>query len=309
MFNHYSVMLEESIQLLDIKPDGIYVDMTLGGAGHSQAIYQKLNAQGKLICFDQDQLAITNAENIFKDKENVIIIKDNFSNIKNRLKEIGVNKVDGVIFDLGVSSMQFDTKERGFSYRFDHRLDMRMNQDQELSAYEIVNQASFNDLLYYLSAYGEEKYAKQIARNIEKTRVNKPIETTFDLVEVVKHSLPQAVLKKKGHPAKKTFQAIRIAVNNELDLFEKALKDSVELLNFGGRIVVITFHSLEDRICKRIFKDLTTSKIPKNIIVAEDDVNFKLIKNKVVLPSDSELDENSRSKSSKLRVIERVKED
>lgn len=306
MFNHYSVMLTEAIKLLDIKPDGIYVDMTLGGAGHSQAIYQQLNKSGLLICFDQDQLAIDNAQKIFKNKENVIIIKANFSQLKQELEKLNIEKVDGFIFDLGVSSMQLDEKERGFSYRFDYRLDMRMNQDQEYSAYDLVNQASFNDLVYYLSRYGEEKFAKQIARNIEKKRQDKPIETTFELVEIIKQSLPQAVLKKQGHPAKKTFQAIRIAVNNELEVFEQALYQAVDLLNVNGRIVVITFHSLEDRLCKQIFKEYTTSKLPKQII-AEDDVKYRLINSKVIVASEEELNENRRSKPSKMRAIERVK--
>ncbi|MDF9866819.1 16S rRNA (cytosine1402-N4)-methyltransferase [Bacilli bacterium PM5-3] len=309
MFNHYSVMLEESINLLNIKPSGTYVDMTLGGAGHSQAIYNKLD-NGRLICFDQDDLAISNAKNVFENKDNVFLINKNFANYQETLNELGINGVDGVIFDLGVSSMQFDIPERGFSYRFDAKLDMRMNQNSSLSAYEVVNDYSFHDLLRIISRYGEEKYAKQIARNIEKNREDKKIETTFELVEIIKKSLPQSVLKKKGHPAKKTFQAIRIEVNKELEVFEKALVAAIESLNVGGRVVVISFHSLEDRLCKNIFKEYTTSKLPKDLVDISgiEDIKYKLVKSKVVLPSESELSENSRSKSSKLRVIEKIKE-
>ncbi|MEG0283566.1 MAG: 16S rRNA (cytosine(1402)-N(4))-methyltransferase RsmH [Erysipelotrichales bacterium] len=308
MFNHYSVMLNESIEQLNIKPDGIYVDMTLGGAGHSKAIMDKLD-QGQLICFDQDIVAINNAKKAFKDNDNVSLVHNNFSSYKESLNQLGIDKVDGVIFDLGVSSVQFDTQERGFSYRFDARLDMRMNQEASLSAFEVVNEYEFKDLHYILARYGEEKFAKQIARNIEKERSIKPIETTFELVEIIKKSMPQAALKKKGHPAKKTFQAIRIEVNKELDVFEKSLHDAIESLNVGGRVVVITFHSLEDRMAKKIFKEYSTSNVPKGMPIVEgvNDVNYKMINSKVILPSDEELDENRRSKSSKLRVIEKIK--
>lgn len=308
MFDHYSVMLNETIELLDIKADGIYVDMTLGGAGHASKIYEKLNENGKLIAFDQDITAIENAQKVFENAPNVYLVQSNFENLKNTLISLDIDKVDGVLFDLGVSSVQFDTPERGFSYRFDSKLDMRMDQDASLTAYEIVNHFDFKEIMYILSAYGDEKFAKQIARNIEKQRAIKPIETTFELVDVIKQALPQAVLKKKGHPAKKTFQALRIAVNRELDVFEKALNDAIEVLNLHGRIAIITFHSGEDKIAKRIFKDLTTSKIPKDVpIFNEDDVKFKLIKAKSVIPSKEELDENNRSHSSRLRVIEKIK--
>ncbi|WP_423364506.1 16S rRNA (cytosine(1402)-N(4))-methyltransferase RsmH [Mycoplasma sp. P36-A1] len=308
MFDHYSVMMKESINMLNINPEGIYVDMTLGGAGHSSQIYEKLSSKGKLICFDQDIVAIENAKEVFKEKENVYIINSNFANLKEELAKINITKVDGILFDLGVSSVQFDTPERGFSYRYDARLDMRMDQDASLSAYEIINDFSFNDIVYILRAYGDEKFAKQIARTIEKKRLIKPIETTFELVDAIKESLPQAVLKKKGHPAKKTFQALRIAVNKELDVFEQALLDAVDILNVNGRIAVITFHSGEDKICKRIFKQLTTSKIPKNIpVFVEDDIDFRLINTKSIVPSNEELHENNRSHSSRLRVIEKIK--
>ena len=309
MFNHYSVMLNESIELLNIKEDGIYVDMTLGGAGHSKLIAQKLN-QGKLICFDQDNLAINNAKEIFATNKNVCLVNKNFASLKETLAELNINGVDGIIFDLGVSSMQFDLGDRGFSYRFDARLDMRMNQEVSLSAYEVVNEYEFNDLVKIISRYGEEKFALQIARNIEKARLIKPIGTTFELVDLIKQAMPQAVLRKKGHPAKKTFQAIRIEVNNELEVFEKALIEALESLNKDGRIVVISFHSSEDRLCKNIFKEYTTSKLPKDLVDVSgfEDIKYQLVKNKVVLPSEDELEENTRSKSSKLRVIEKIKE-
>lgn len=309
MFNHYSVMLKESIELLDINPDGIYVDMTLGGAGHSQEIVKKLN-KGKLFSFDQDIVAIANAREVFKDDNHVEIIQSNFVAVKDELLTRNINRIDGAIFDLGVSSVQFDEAERGFSYRFNSKLDMRMNQEQELSAYQVVNEYSFHDLMKVIVQYGEEKFAKQIARNIEKARLEKPIETTFELVDIIKSSMPQAYLRKKGHPAKKTFQAIRIEVNKELEVFEKALRDVIEMLNVNGRVVVITFHSLEDKICKRIFKEYTVSQLPKDIrnLGVEDEIRYELVKNKVVLPTDDELSENSRSKSSKLRVIKKIKE-
>lgn len=309
MFDHYSVMLEESIKMLNIKPDGTYVDMTLGGAGHSQAIYKQLNEQGRLICFDQDITAIENAKKVFEGKDNVSIVQSNFASFKDVMEELDITNVDGVIFDLGVSSVQLDTQERGFSYRFDAKLDMRMDQEAQLSAYNVVNEYEFHDLMHVIARYGEEKFAKQIARNIEKQRLDKPIETTFELVEIIKKSMPQAALKKKGHPAKKTFQAIRIEVNKELDVFEKALHDTVDYLNIGGRVVVITFHSLEDRITKKYFKELSTSKIPKDIPIMPDmdDVNYRLINNKVVVPSSEELEENNRSKPSKMRAIEKIK--
>lgn len=308
MFDHYSVMLKESVELLNIKPDGIYVDMTLGGAGHAQAIYQQLNKTGKLICFDQDITAINHAQAIFKGKDNVYLFNENFDYIDQALQELQIDKVDGVIFDLGVSSVQLDQQERGFSYRFDARLDMRMNQDAVLDAYYVVNNYSFHDLMRIISKYGEEKFAKQIARNIEKARAEKPITTTFELVDIIKKSMPQAALKKKGHPAKKTFQAIRIEVNKELDVFESALNKSVDLLNEKGRIVVISFHSLEDRIAKQLFKKLTTSNIPSKVPVTQDqeDIKYRLINSKVILPSLDELEENNRSKPSKLRVLEKL---
>ena len=310
MYNHYSVMLQEAIDLLAIKADGVYVDMTLGGSGHAKEIYQRLNSAGKLIAFDQDLMAIENAQQIFKNKENVYLLNCNFAQLKSELAKLNIEKIDGVIFDLGVSSMQLDLAERGFSYRFDAKLDMRMNQQQSLSAYEVINNYSFNDLMRILIKYGEVKNAKAIVRSIEKSRIEKPITTTFELVEVIKKALPQAVLKKKGHPAKQIFQAIRIEVNQELAVFEKALYQAIELLNVAGRVVVISFHSLEDRICKRVFKEYTTSQLSKDIVDIRglEDIKYRLIKSKVVVPSVDELQENNRSKSSKMRAIEKIKE-
>lgn len=308
MFNHYSVMLNESIDMLDIKPDGIYIDMTLGGCGHAKEILKRLNENGRLIGFDQDITAINNAKLSFDQDTRVTVIQSNFVNFKSKLSELNISKVDGVIFDLGVSSVQLDEVERGFSYRFEAKLDMRMDQAKEVSAYEVVNNYSFNDLYYIIKKYGEDKFAKQIARNIEKERLNAPIVTTYDLVDIVKKSKPQSELRKKGHPAKQTFQAIRIEVNNELDVFKKALEDCCDMLSVEGRVVVITFHSLEDRICKRHFNSIASSSIPKGVPAMDNNIKFKVINKKVIIPTDNELDENLRSKSSKLRVIERVKD-
>lgn len=308
MFYHQSVLLNESIDYLNIKPEGIYVDMTLGGAGHSQAIYSKLSDKGLLLCIDQDIKAIENAKVIFEDKSNVIIEKCNFSEIEKVLDKHQIEKVDGFVFDLGVSSVQFDEGDRGFSYRFNARLDMRMNQEQNLSAFEVVNEYPFNDLFYIFSRYGEEKFAKNIARKIEQKRIIKPIETTFELVEIIKEALPQSILKKKGHPAKKIFQAIRIEVNQELEVLKSALHIAIKKLNSKGRIVVISFHSLEDRITKEIFKEYTTSKLPKDIIDLNnlENLEYKIVTRKAIVPSQEELNENARSKSSKMRVIEKI---
>ena len=252
-YTHYSVLLKESIDMLNIKPDGIYVDCTLGGGGHSLEILKKLTT-GHLYAFDQDKYAIEKARLRLKDHlDKLTIINTNFANILPALNDLGVEHVDGIIYDLGVSSFQFDIPERGFSYRFDGPLDMRMNQDDSLSAYDIINNYSENELKRILYEYGEEKFAPSIARLIVKTRATKPIETTFELVEVIKKALPAAVLRKPGHPAKQTFQALRIEVNGELDVLKESLEDALKLLNKEGRVVVITFQSLEDRIVKQIY--------------------------------------------------------
>ena len=312
MFHHISVLLQETIEGLNIKEDGIYVDCTLGGGGHSSEILKRLTT-GHLYCFDQDQNAIAAAsERLSKISDNFTIIYSNFKNIKNELYKLGVTKVDGIVFDLGVSSPQFDDGERGFSYNYDAKLDMRMDQSQSLSAYEIVNNYDFNEIVKILFKYSDEKYAKQIARNIEKHRAVKPIETTFELVEIVKEAIPAAARRKGGHPAKRTFQALRIAVNDELNVFDIALKDALDLTNIEGRVAVITFHSLEDKICKYTFNEVTNQQpVPSHIAVIPESMQprFKKVTRKPLVASDKELEENHRSHSAKLRIVERVYED
>lgn len=307
MFKHYSVLLNEAVEGLDIKEDGIYVDCTLGGAGHSLEILKRLK-NGKLYAFDQDNVALENAkEKLAEYSDKVVFIKSNFVNLKEKLAEYGVNEVDGVLYDLGVSSPQLDTPERGFSYNYDTRLDMRMDTDAKISAYEVVNEYSYHDLVKIFYRYGEENFSKQIARNIEKKREQKPIETTFELVEIIKESIPAAKRRTGGHPAKRVFQAIRIAVNNELSVFEDSLEQAIDIVSVGGRISVITFHSLEDRICKQIFNSYSKSKdIPKNLpIMPEESLSkLKVITRKPIYPSDIELEENNRSRSAKLRVAQ-----
>ncbi len=308
MFKHYSVLLDESVNGLNIKENGIYVDCTLGGAGHSIEILKRLK-NGKLFAFDQDSTAIENAYiKLEKYKENVTLIKSNFKNIKKELEKLDVKKVDGIIYDLGVSSPQLDVADRGFSYRYDGKLDMRMDQENTLTAYNVVNDYSYNDLVNIFYKYGEEKFAKKIARNIEKERELKPVETTLELVEIIKKSLPQSVKRKSKHPAKKVFQAIRIEVNDELKSFQQSLEQAIEMLNVGGRISVITFHSLEDRICKQTFNLYSKPKdIPKNIPILPGEIKLELknITRKPILPKEEELEENSRSRSAKLRIAEK----
>ena len=307
MFKHYSVLLEEAVEGLNIKEDGIYVDCTLGGAGHSLEILKKLTT-GKLYAFDQDNVALENAKiKLSEYADKVVFIKSNFENLKEKLAEHNVYEVDGVLYDLGVSSPQLDTPERGFSYNYDTRLDMRMDTDASISAYEVVNEYSYHDLVRIFYRYGEEKFSKQIARNIEKKRELAPIETTFQLVDIIKESIPAAKRRTGGHPAKRVFQAIRIAVNNELSVFESSLEQAIDIVKVGGRISVITFHSLEDRICKQIFNSYAKNKeIPKNLPILPNESlsKLKLITRKPICPSDKELEENNRSRSAKLRVAE-----
>lgn len=308
MGEHIPVLLTETIENMNIKEDGIYVDCTMGGAGHSSEILKRLK-NGHLYCFDQDEYAIKRgSERLSKISDKFTIIKDNFVNLKERLEELGVEKVDGILYDLGVSSFQFDIVDRGFSYNNDAPLDMRMNQESKLTAKDIVNNYTFEELKKIFYMYGEEKFSVQIARNIEKFRKEKPIETTFDLVEIIKKSLPAAVLRKKGHPAKQVFQALRIEVNNELNVFEKSLSNAFTLLNKNGRIAVITFHSLEDRICKQMFKEKVEINVPRGIPVKDCDIirEYKLINNKVIIASEEELEMNNRAHSAKLRVIEKL---
>ena len=307
MYKHISVLLEESIRFLDIKKDWIYVYCTLGGGGHSFEILKKLD-KGHLYAFDQDEYAINKAmEKLDPLKKNYTIIKSNFVNLKEKLHNLGIERVDGILYDLGVSSYQFDIPDRGFSYKYDAPLDMRMNQSQLLTAEIIVNEYSFHDIMHLLQRYADESFAKQIARNIEKERLNKRIKTTFELVAIIKKSLPQKVLSKKGHPAKKTFQALRIAVNDELRVFEDSLNQALDMLNKDGRVVVITFHSLEDRIAKHTMRERTTINVPRNVPIMPDvKPDFELLHRKVILPSENELLNNNRAHSAKLRAIKKL---
>ncbi|MDA3931453.1 MAG: 16S rRNA (cytosine(1402)-N(4))-methyltransferase RsmH [Tenericutes bacterium] len=305
MEKHIPVLLKETIENLNINPSGIYVDMTLGGGGHSEAILERLT-EGELIGFDQDEYAIQQATARLSKYSNFFAINDNFINAKYRLEDLDIEQVDGIVFDLGVSSFQFDLPERGFSYRFDHKLDMRMNQSQDLTAEYIVNHYSFDQLVQIFFEYGEEKFARIIAKNIILKREENPIMTTFDLVDVIKGALPQKILHKKGHPAKKVFQALRIAVNNELHILEESLSNAIEVLKPGGRLAVITFHSLEDRICKNLFRKLSVIDIPKGLaIIPTEKPSIKLINRKVITAKDTELEDNNKSRSAKLRVIEK----
>lgn len=310
-YSHFSVLLNESIEALNIKEDGIYVDCTLGGGGHSSKILEKLTT-GKLYCFDQDEYAIKVAtEKLSKISDNFEIIYSNFVNIKSSLNELGIEKVDGILYDLGVSSFQLDMGERGFSYNSDALLDMRMDQNAYLTAKIVVNEYSLEELTKIFYDYGEEKFSYLIAKKIVNSRNVKPINTTFELVEIIKSALPASVLRKSKHPAKKIFQAIRIEVNKELSVFQKSLEDAFELLNDEGRIVVITFHSLEDRLCKRMFKEKTTVNLPADmpIIPKEYLPKYELVLKKALVPSAEELSVNNRSHSAKLRAIKKIKED
>ncbi|MCM2533502.1 16S rRNA (cytosine(1402)-N(4))-methyltransferase RsmH [Neobacillus pocheonensis] len=310
MFEHTTVLLNEAVEGLSIKPDGIYVDCTLGGAGHSSVILSKLNGKGKLIAFDQDETAIAHAkEKLSAHHEKLTIVKSNFLYLREELENLGIEKVDGVLYDLGVSSPQLDTPERGFSYHHDAPLDMRMDNDAHFSAYDVINHWSYEDLVRIFFRYGEEKFSKQIARKIEAARELQPIATTFELVDLIKEAIPAPARRKGGHPAKRTFQAVRIAVNDELSVFEQSLNQAIELLNPGGRISVITFHSLEDRICKATFKKASeTPNLPPGLPIIPDEYKpiLKLISRKPVLPSEEELGQNNRARSAKLRIAEKL---
>lgn len=308
-YKHIPVLLNESITGLNIKSDGIYVDCTMGGAGHASEILKRLSPNGHLYCFDQDDYAINRGNLVLKTiNSNYTIIRSNFVNIKDELNKLGVTKVDGILYDLGVSSFQFDIGDRGFSYNKEAVLDMRMDSNQYLKAFDIVNYYTFDELKKIFYTYGEEKFSASIAKKIVQERAKKPIETTLELVDVIKMGMPAYAKSKQGHPAKKVFQALRIAVNDELNVFEKSLKESLKLLNSEGRIVVITFHSLEDRICKQVFRDVVEVKIPKGLPIKEKEIvrNFKLINNKVITASDNELIINNRAHSAKLRIIEKL---
>lgn len=308
-FKHYSVLLDETIENLNIKPDGIYMDGTLGGAGHAFHVCEKLGENGHFYGIDQDGDAIKAASKrleVFGDK--VTIIRSNYCHARERLNEIGVTKVDGIVLDLGVSSYQLDTIERGFSYKYDTRLDMRMDDRQTLSAMEIVNEYPEMELFRIIRDYGEDQFAKNIAKHIVKARAEGSIETTGQLNEIIKAAIP-AKMRMNGHPSKKTFQAIRIECNHELDVLKESLDGFIDMLNPGGRLCIITFHSLEDRIVKSAFKKAENPCIcPPSFPVCTCGQKSKgrVISKKPILPSDTELEENSRSKSAKLRVFERI---
>ncbi len=307
MYKHVSVLLKESIDSLNIKNDGIYVDCTLGGGGHSSEILKQI-PKGHLYCFDQDDYAIEVASvKLSKISDNFTIIKSNFANIKEELEDLGVMKVDGILYDLGVSSFHFDIPERGFSYHSDALLDMRMDQTQQISALTVINQYSLNELTTVFSKYGEITYPKRLAVAVIKARDEKVINTTQEFVDIILDATPAAV-RKKGHPAKKVFQAIRIAVNDELEVLKKSLESSLSILNQKGRIVIISFHSLEDRIAKRAFNNAVKVDIPRGLPIKDSDIPREFIKitRKPVTPTDDETTENVRARSAKMRVIEKL---
>lgn len=308
-FKHKSVLLEETIENLNIKPDGIYVDGTLGGGGHSYHIAEQLSSNGRLIGIDQDADAIAAATKRLEPfSDRVTIVRNNYCNFEQVLKELSIDKVDGIVLDLGVSSYQLDTAERGFTYKTDAPLDMRMDQRQQLTAKDIVNTYSEFDLYRIIRDYGEDRFAKNIARHIVSARQIKPIETTFELNEVIKAAIPMKVRAVGGHPAKKTFQAIRIELNHELDVLEESIDTMIDHLNDKGRICIITFHSLEDRIVKTRFRNCEnpcTCPPDFPVCVCGKKSKGKVITRKPIVPSEEELEENKRSKSSKLRVFER----
>ena len=310
MNKHESVLKREAIESLEIKGNGTYIDCTLGRAGHASGIVSKLNKDGLLIGFDQDIEAIKAAKEILPD-DRTLLIHANFRHLKAELEKKQIHNVDGILFDLGVSSPQLDQGERGFSYQHDAKLDMRMDQRADLTAYTIVNTWTYEQLIKIFFTYGEEKFSKQIARNIERQREKKPIETTHELVEIIKDSIPAPARRSGGHPAKRVFQAIRIAVNDELESFNDALHQAADVVSIGGRISVITFHSLEDRICKQVFQKLSTEKqVPRGlpIIPEEFKAPFKRITKKPITPTEDEITHNRRARSAKLRVVEKMKD-
>lgn len=308
-FNHISVLLNETVDNLNVREGKIYVDGTLGGGGHSYEILKRMNGNGRLIGIDQDAAAIQAAgDRLSEFKDAVTIVRDNYCNMKQALNNLGIDKVDGIILDLGVSSYQLDTIERGFSYREDASLDMRMDQRQLQTAKDIVNQYSEMELYKIIRDYGEDKFAKNIAKHIVRARQEKEIETTLELAEIIKAAIPMKIRATGGHPAKRTFQAIRIELNHELDVLRNTLDDMMELLNEDGRLCIITFHSLEDRIVKNSFRDAENPCVcPPNfpVCVCGNKSKGRVISRKPILPSEEELEFNKRSKSAKLRVFER----
>ncbi|MFI3620730.1 16S rRNA (cytosine(1402)-N(4))-methyltransferase RsmH [Vagococcus fluvialis] len=311
-FEHVTVLLKETVDGLNIKPNGVYVDCTLGGAGHSQYLLSQLSKEGHLYAFDQDEKAIKHASAFLEKEVNegkVTFIRSNFRYLQEKLAEHGVTEIDGILYDLGVSSPQLDEGERGFSYHQDAPLDMRMDQSASLSAYEVINEYSYEQLVKIFFRYGEEKFSKQIARLIEKKRIDKKIETTGELVEIIKEGIPAPARRKGGHPAKRIFQAVRIEVNSELEVIGESIEQAIELLNDEGRISVITFHSLEDKIVKNIFKEYSQPQdLPPGLpmVPVEYQPTLKLVNRKPIVASDDELDGNNRSRSAKLRVAEKI---
>ena len=306
-FEHRSVLLDECIEGLNIKPDGIYVDGTLGGAGHSFEIAKRLNKNGRLIGIDQDEDAIRAAGERLKDFDNVTIVRSNYENMKSILADLGIKKVDGILLDLGVSSYQLDTAERGFSYKYDADLDMRMDTRQTLTAKDIINGYSEKELFRIIRDYGEDNFAQNIAKHIVRARGDKPIETTYELNEIIKAAIP-AKMRVNGHPSKRTFQAIRIECNRELEVLRNTMDDMIDLLTVRGRLVIITFHSLEDRIVKTVMKkqeNPCTCPPSFPVCVCGNVSKGKVITRKPILPSEREREENSRSKSAKLRIFEK----
>lgn len=308
-FVHKSVLLNETIDGLNIQPDGIYVDGTLGGGGHAYEVCRRLGDKGSIVGIDQDAAAIEAAGNRLKDfGEKVTLVRSNYCDMKSKLHELGIDKVDGIVLDLGVSSYQLDTAERGFSYREDAPLDMRMDTRQKMTARDIVNDYEEMELYRVIRDYGEDKFAKNIAKHIVAARKVKPIETTGELTEIIRASIPMKYQKKSGHPAKRTFQAIRIELNRELEVLKDSLDDMIDLLNTGGRLCIITFHSLEDRIVKSAFrKNENPCTCPSDfpVCVCGKVSKGSILTRKPILPSEEEMEENSRAKSAKLRIFER----
>ena len=308
-FKHTSVLLDETVENLNIKPEGTYVDGTLGGGGHAYAVLLRLTDQGRLIGIDQDEAAIAAATDRLKEFNNVTIVRNNYSRIKEELGGLHIKGVDGIVLDLGVSSYQLDTPERGFSYREDAALDMRMDRRNNRTARDIVNNYTQSELFKMIRDYGEDKFAANIAKHIVQAREKKPIETTGELVDIIKGAIPMKIQKNMGHPAKQTFQAIRIELNGELDVLKNTLDTMIDLLNPGGRICIITFHSLEDRIVKNIFKNNENPCVcPPDfpVCVCGKKSKGRVVTRKPILPSEEEMEQNSRSKSAKLRVFEKI---
>lgn len=309
-FKHTSVLLQETIENLRIKPEGIYVDGTLGGGGHALRIAERLKGTGRLIGIDQDGDAIEAAgKRLEPYRERITLIRDNYCHMKEALQQIGIEKVDGIVLDLGVSSFQLDNAERGFSYKYDTKLDMRMDTRQSLSAREIINDYSETELYHIIKDYGEEQFAKNIAKHIAMARKEKPVETTGQLCEIIKAAIPAKMRAAGGHPAKRTFQAVRIACNRELEVLKDSLDQLIDLLNPGGRICIITFHSLEDRIVKSAFrKNENPCTCPPDfpVCVCGQVSKGKVITRKPILPSEEEVKANQRAKSAKLRVFSKT---